>query len=203
MSMSASSRKCFLPFLRRLGFIGISTLLSLPCLGQSAWDSTRVTGNFSTFHCRKIDLDGISVENIKNEDPRETRRHYDISSLGFAFVSILSHDAFLDAFKSAFSKERVARLSEMKDQIILILYVDEKGEILRIVFLLENNTTITPMEIEVLEQELLSRVKFTPVGKKVDDRIFHAPAFTIWFSEIANGEIRSVRGSEKLKEEVW
>jgi len=77
---------------------------------------------------------------------------------------MISHDPFLEAFKQSFTAGRLKQLATLKDNVTVIFDVDEKGQILGVHFLLLKETTILPEELEMLEREMLSRVKFVVIG---------------------------------------
>jgi hypothetical protein len=141
----------------------------------------------------------LHITNSNYIDPRKTRIQYDINKLDFSYVSLVSHDPFLEAFKEAFTASRITQLAAVNDFVSMIIHVDEKGQILGIYFILDKGTTILPEELEVLERELLSRVEFVVIGKKVEDFIFYSVHFWVNFTEVQDGELRMVRGSVKLK----
>jgi len=184
--------------LNKLGLVIAISLLAQSCTGQSVWESSVVKGKTSTFNCQNLE-NKIHITNINYKDPRETRIQYDNNRLDFSYVSIISHEDFLEAFKHSFTDSRIAQLAEVNDFVSMVIHVDEKGQILGIYFTLDPSTTIIPEELELFEKEVFTRVKFEVIGKKVDDLIFHSVYFRIHFNEVQNGELRMVRGSVKLK----
>lgn len=173
-------------------------LLSLSGAAQSVWEASEVKAGESVFFIDKIGKH-LSVRNSNYIEPMNTRDQYNWDALEFSYVSMISHDSFLEAFKKSFTAGRLKQLVTIKDYVTVIFDVDEKGQILGVHFLLLKETTILPEELEMLERELLSRVKFVVIGKKLEGMIFHRVSLLVFFSEVLNGEIRSVRYSVNLK----
>lgn len=182
----------------RFTIVTAISFFSLSCTSQSVWDSSEVKGRNSVFNCKKVG-ERLHITNSKYIDPRKTRIQYDINKLDFSYVSLVSHDPFLEAFKEAFTESRIKQLAAVNDFVSMIIHADEKGQVLGIYFALDKETAILPEELEVLERELLSRIKFVIIGKKVEDLIFHSVFFRVNFTEVQDGELRMVRGSVKLK----
>ena len=129
----------------------------------------------------------------------KTRTEYNWDGLDYSYVSMISQDPFLEAFKESFTDSRLTQLAKTNDYILIIFNVDEKGQILGVHYGLPEGTSILLEEMEILERELLSRVEFVVIGKKVEDLIFYRALLKVDFSEIQDGEIRSVRNSVNLK----
>lgn len=184
--------------LARLTLVTAISLFALSCTAQSVWEASEVKGKTSVFKCFKVN-DKLQITNSNYIDPRKSRSEYDINRLDFSYVSLISHDPFLEAFKESFTASRITQLATVNDFVYMIINVDEKGQILGIYFILDKGTTILPEELEILERELLSKVKFEVIGKKVEDLIFHRVPFLILFTEVQDGEIRSVRNLVNLK----
>ncbi|MGM0667636.1 MAG: hypothetical protein ACQETA_09970 [Bacteroidota bacterium] len=182
----------------RFTIVTAISFFSLSCTGQSEWDSSEVKGRTSVFKCKKVG-ERLHITNSNYVDPMKTRTEYNRDKLDFSYISLVSHDPFLEAFKEAFTESRIKQLAAVNDFVSMIIGVDEKGQILGIYFSLDKGTTILPEELEVLERELLSRVKFVIIGKKVEDLIFHRVYLRVYFSEVQDGEIRMVRHSVNLK----
>ena len=184
--------------LARLSLVAAISLFSLSCTAQSVWEASEVKARESVFSSEKHDK-YFSIRNSNYIDPMKTRKQYDINRFDFSYVSLVSHDSFLEAFKKSFTNKKLTKLSETGENVDIVFNADERGQILGIRFRLLEGTTILPEELEKLEQELLSRVKFIVIGEKVEDLIFHRVHFRVNFSEVQDGEIRSVRNSENLK----
>lgn len=184
--------------LAKLNLVAVICLFALSCAAQSVWEASEVKAGKTVFMCAKHG-ERYSIKNSNYVDPRETRSQYDINRLDFSYVSLISHDPFLEAFKEAFTASRITQLAQSNDVVDIFFNVDEKGQILGVSFSLHEETTILPEELAILEQELLSRVQFVVIGKKVEDLIFHSAPFRVYFSEVQNGEIRQVRNSVNLK----
>lgn len=181
-----------------LTLVSAISLFSLSCTAQSIWETSEVKGRTSVFISEKDGKD-IRVRNRNYVDPRETRSQYDINRLDFSYVSLISYDPFLESFKKSFTPNRITQLATTNDCIYIVFNIDEKGQILGIYFILDKGTTILPEELEILERELLSKVKFVVIGKKVEDLIFYRVPFWTRFTDVQNGEIRDVRNSVNLK----
>jgi len=184
--------------LARLTLITAISLLALSCKAQNVWEASEVKAEESVFICEKHD-GYIFIQNSNYVDPMKTRIQYNWDDLDFSYVSLSSHDPFLEAFKESFTVSRLTQLATTNDNILIIFDVDEKGQILGMHFSLQEGTTILPEELEILEQELLSRVRFIVIGKQIEDLIFHRVHLIVYFSEVQNGEIRMVRNSVNLK----
>jgi hypothetical protein len=184
--------------LTRLTLFTFVSLFVLSCTAQSVWEASEVKGKTSVFKCFTVD-DKLQITNKNYIDPKQHRSEYDINRLDFSYVSMVSYNAFIDAFKASFTASRITQLAKVNDFVSLIINVDEQGQILGIYFSLDKGTTILPEELEILEQKLLSKVKFVVIGKKVEELVFYRVPFSILFTEVQNGEIRSVRNSVNLK----
>ena len=182
----------------RLTLLTTVSLFVLSCTAQSVWEASEVKGKVSVFKCFTVG-DKFQITNSNYIDPKKYRSEYDINRLDFSYVSLASYDPFLDAFKESFSTSRITQLARVNDFVSLIINVDEQGQILGIYFSLDKRTTILPEELEILERELFSKVKFIVIGKKVEDLIFYRVPLSIFFTEVQSGEIRSVRNSVNLK----
>lgn len=184
--------------LARLTLVTAISLLSLSCKAQNVWEASEVKTEKTVFICEDYGS-RIFIRNSNYVDPMKNRIEYNSDALGFSYVSIVSHDSFLEAFKESFTHSRLTLLAKTNDYILIIFNVDEKGQMLGVRFGLGKGTTILPEELEILEQELLSRAKFVVVGKKVDDLVFHRVHLRVYFTEVQDGEIRMVRNSVNLK----
>ncbi|MFO7755838.1 MAG: hypothetical protein R6U04_02905 [Bacteroidales bacterium] len=182
----------------RLTFVTAISFISISCTSQTVWEASEVKAGESIFICEKYG-NRIFIQNSNYVDPMKTRTEYNWDWLEYSYVSMISHDLFLEAFKESFTDSRLTQLAKTNDYILIIFNVDEKGQILGVYFGLREETTILPEEMEILEQELLSSVEFVVIGKKVEDLIFHRVLLKVYFSEIQDGEIRSVRYSVNLK----
>lgn len=186
--------------LTRLSLVTAISLFALSCTGQSAWDTSEVKGRTTAFKCIQVD-DKLNITSNNYGEPRNTRIQYDINKLDFSYVSLISHDPFLEACKESFTASRLTQLAAVNDFVSMIIHVDGKGQALSLSFMLNERTTILPEELEILERELLTRVRFVVIGKEVEDLIFHRVHLRVYFSEVQDGEIRSVRHSVNLKNE--
>jgi hypothetical protein len=182
----------------RLSLFSAICLLALSCAAQSVWEASEVKAGESFFFIDRIG-DHFSVRNSNYIEPMNTRVQYNWDALEFSYVSMISHDPFLEAFKASFTAGRLNQLATLKDNVTIIFDVDENGQILGVHFLIPKETTILPEELEMLERELLSRVKFVVIGKKLEGMFFHRVSLLVFFSEVLNGEIRTVRYSVNLK----
>ncbi|HDP37148.1 MAG TPA: hypothetical protein ENN27_04755 [Candidatus Atribacteria bacterium] len=182
----------------RFIFVTAISFFSISCTSQSEWDSSEVKGRTSVFKCNKVG-ENLHITNSNYVDPMKTRTEYNWDELDFSYISLSSHDSFLEAFKEAFTESRIKKLAAVNDFVSMIIGADEKGQILGIYFILDKGTTILPEELEVLERELLSRIKFVVIGKKVEDLFFYRVHLRVYFSEVQDGEIRMVRHSVNLK----
>ena len=185
-------------FLARLTLVTAISLLALSGKAQNVWEASEVKADKTVFICEDHDS-RIFIRNSNYVDPMKTRIEYNSDAFGFSYVSTVSHDSFLKAFKESFTPSRLKQLAKMNDYILIIFNVDEKGQILGVRFGLSKGTTILPEELEILERELLTKISFVVVGKKVDDLIFHRVHLRVYFSEVQDGEIRMVRNSVNLK----
>lgn len=165
---------------------------------QSVWDSSEVKGRTSVFKCKKVGKN-LHITNSNYVDPMKTRTEYNWDELDFSGISLSSHDSFLEAFKEAFTASKIKQLAAVNDFVYMIICTDEKGQVLGIYFMLDKETTILPEELEVLERELLSSIKFEVIGKQVEDLFFYRVSWWVFFSEVQEGEIRMVRHSVNLK----
>lgn len=182
----------------RLSLFSAICLLVLSCAAQNVWETSEVKAGASVFFVEKSGKH-FSVRNSNYIDPMKTRIEYNWDALEYSYVSMISHDPFLEAFKQSFTAGRLKQLATLKDYVTIRLSVDEKGQILGVRFGLFEGTTIQPEELEMLERELLSRVKFVVIGKKLEGMIFYYVSLRVYFSEVLNGEIRPVRYSVNLK----
>lgn len=179
-------------------FLTAISFFSISCASQCEWDSSEVKGRTSVFKCNKVG-DNLHITNSNYVDPMKTRTEYNWDELDFSYISLSSHDSFLEAFKEAFTKSRIKQLAAENDFVSMIIGADVKGQVLGIYFILDKETTILPEELESLERELLSRVKFVVIGKKIEDTFFYRVHLRVYFSEVQDGEIRMVRHSVNLK----
>ena len=182
----------------KLSLFAAICLFALSGAAQSVWEESEVKAGESVFFTNKIGKH-LSVRNSNYSEPMNTRDQYNWDALEFSYVSMISHDPFLEAFKESFAAGRIKQLATLKDYVTVIFDVDEKGQILGVHFLLLKETTILPEELEMLERELLSRVRFVVIGKKLEGMFFHRVSLWVFFSEVLNGEIRPVRYSVNLK----
>ncbi len=173
-------------------------LCALSCPAQSLWEASEVKAEKLVFYVDKVGSH-FFIRNSNYIDPTKTRMQYNYTWFEFSYVSLISHDAFLEVFKESFTAGRLTQLATTSDPISITINVDEKGQIFGVNFLLHEETTIMPEELEKLEQELLSRARFVVIGKKLEDHIFHRVTLRIFFSEVLDGEIRDVRYSVNLK----
>ena len=153
--------------LTRLSLVTAISLFSLSCTAQSVWEAPEVKTEKTVFICEDYDSH-VFIRNSNYIDPMKTRIQYNWDALDFSYVSLISHDPFLEAFKEAFTANRLTQLAAANDLIYITFNVDEKGQILGMRFRLREGTTILPEELERLERELLSRVRFVVIGKKID-----------------------------------
>lgn len=195
---TTSLKQKSLVLLTRLSFVTAISLFSLACTAQSAWEASETKGESTIFKCEKA-MGSLFISNSTSIDPRKSRKEYNHEVLEYSFVRLVSHDAILNAFKRAFTKEEIRVLSELKEGITIFVLVGEKGQNLNISFALNENTTILPANIEVLEKELLNNMQFEIIGKRIDYPTFYSSPFRVKFSEVENGEIRMVRNSVNLK----
>lgn len=173
-------------------------LLSLTCVGQSVWKDTEAKGENTIFKS-EVKMGSIYIQNSKTTDSYQGREEYNPEKSDFSYVRITSHDVVLNAFRKAFSLEEITTLSEGKERVSIFLDVDERGQILSISFSIKEATRIRPVNIEILENELLNNMHFEVIGKMIDQPIFYRPSFRVYFSEVEAGEIRMVRNSVNLK----
>lgn len=182
-----------LGLLGKLALIPAMILLSLPSFGQGAWDSTFVAGKFVEFDCTlRTSTNRLYITNTTRADPSVARIWYDNATSRYSFVCPTSHDDFLDAFRNAFSEEKIAQLAERHEFVRMNMFVDGRGKIIFISFSLEAGTIILPEELELLEMEFLRRVKFKIVGVKVNAPICHYVDFDIPFEEVVQGKLGNV-----------
>lgn len=170
----------------------------LSCTAQIPWEASEVKVGESVFICEKQGKH-IFIQNSNYVDPMKTRTEYNWDGLEYSYVSMISHEPFLEAFKESFTDNRLTQLAKKNDYILIIFNVDEKGQILGVRFGLSEETSILPEEMKILERELLSKVEFIVIGKEIEDLIFYRVLLEVDFSEIQDGEIRSVRNSVNLK----
>lgn len=182
----------------RLIIISLISFFILSCTAQIPWEASEIKAGGSVFICEKQG-NHFFVRNSNYVDPMKTRTEYNWDGLDYSYVSMISQEPFLEAFKESFRDSRLIQLAKTNDYILIIFNVDEKGQILGVRFGLPEGTSILPEEIEILERELLSRVEFEVIGKKVEDLIFYRVLLKVNFSEIQDGEIQSVRHSVNLK----
>ncbi|HNZ69781.1 MAG TPA: hypothetical protein PLC29_10300 [Prolixibacteraceae bacterium] len=182
----------------KLSLFATIFLLALSGSTQSVWEVSEVKAGETVFFVDKIGTH-LSVRNSNYIEPMNTRDQYNWDALEFSYVSMISHDPFLEAFKQSFTAGRLKQLATLKDNVTVIFDVDEKGQILGVHFLLLKETTILPEELEMLEREMLSRVKFVVIGKKLEGMFFHRVSIWVFFSEVLNVEIRPFRYSVNLK----
>jgi hypothetical protein len=182
----------------KLSLFSAIYLLALSCAAQSVWEVSEVKAGESVFFVYKNGKH-LSVWDSNYIDPMGTRIEYNWDALEYSYVSMISHDPFLEAFKESFTAGRLKQLATLKDYVTITFDVDEKGQILGVRFGLYEGTTIQPEELEMLERELLSRVKFVVIGKKLEGMFFYRVSLRVFFSEVLNGEIRHVRTSVNLK----
>lgn len=182
----------------KLSLVAVMSLFALSATAQRAWEASEVKGRTSVFICETRG-NYLLITNSNYIDPRKTRIEYNFDVLGYSYVRIISHDPFLEAFKESFRADRITQLATVNDFVSLIFEVDEKGQVLGISFSLDKGSAILPEELEMLEQELLSRVKFGVIGKKVEGMFFHSLHLRVYFTEVQDGELRMVRTSVNLK----
>ncbi len=169
--------------LTRFTLVIAMSFFTLFCTAQNVWEAPEVRAEKTVFICDNLGS-RICIENSNFIDPSKTKIEYNWDDWDYAFVELCSQDTLREAFKESFTGSRLKQLAEKNDYVIMIFHVDGKGQILGITFLLNKWTSITPEEMETLEQELLSRVRFVPVGKKIDDTFFHRITFIMFFAKI-------------------
>jgi hypothetical protein len=182
----------------KLSLFAAIYLLALSCAAQSVWEASEVKSGKSVYFVDKIGKH-FFIRNSNYIDPMKTRIEYNWDALDYSYVSIISQDPIIEGFKESFTARRLKQLSTLKDYVSITFNVDEKGQTLGVHFLLPVETTILPEELALLEQKLLSRIKFVVIGKKLEGLFFHRVSLRVFFSEVLDGEIRDVRYSVSLK----
>jgi len=175
----------------------------LPLTGraQGAWEANEVKGKSTVYRCEKdIDIGRIYICNSKYpENIREKRVEYNPEVQEFSRVRVVSHDAVLNAFRRAFTAEEIGKLAELGEDVSLLIYIGEGGQILKLDFSIMTGTIISPASIETLENELLKGMRFEVIGKRFDYPIFYHIFLRVYFSEVEKGELRPVRAYENIK----
>lgn len=165
---------------------------------QNAWSSSQVKGAKVLFECKKSG-EAIFIKNSKYTETTKTRKEYDFDSNEYSYVRLISQRSILEVFKGAFDIKRISFLSKTNESVDISISVDEKGQLINIRFSLSIGTSITPCEIEALENLLVNRVKFDIIGKRISEPIFYGVYIRVRFSEVEKGEIRMARNLENMK----
>jgi len=176
-------------------------LLPITGRAQGAWEANEVKGKSTVYRCEKdIDIGRIYICNSKYpENIREKRVEYNPEVQEFSRVRLVSHDAVLNAFRRAFTAEEIGKLAELGEDVSLLIYIGEGGQILKLDFSIMTGTIISPASIETLENELLKGMRFEVIGKRFDYPIFYHIFLRVYFSEVEKGELHCVRAYENIK----
>lgn len=159
-----------------------------PCVAQKEWKSSCVKGKSIIYKIRK-NSGKIFIENSKNNDITKSHRQYNPDQDEFSNVRLTSQNAILRAFREVFTKVQIEQLASVNNYVNIFVDVDEKGQIIKVSFAMLNETSISPTEMESLEDILVKMMQFEVIGKKFDEHVFYPVTFRVSFAEIAKGEI--------------
>lgn len=191
--------------IRRILYIAaLLTFFSHPSIAQDAWCAVQVKGGVAqvkgvttTFNYRKdTDRKSFFISNSRFSDPLEGRKEHSSSHDEYSAVKLVSHDSVVSAIRGAFPGNRMAQLIAADEDISFSVYIDEKGDVIKLDYSLDIGTSILPTEIEVLEEKLLTALQFRIEGKKYGIPAVYSGYITIEFPEVKQGEMRAVRNLE-------
>lgn len=187
-------------FLNTLVGISIFTILisGSSCIAQSKWNSSKVKGKSIYYEIRKSN-ESIFIRNSNQKGDTFSRRSYNPDVDELSNVRMTSHNAVLESFKEVFKMDRIKQLAESNDYVTIFVDVDENGLIINIRFALVKESSISPVEIEALETNLLKKMQFEVIGKRFVEPLFYSAPIRVSFSEVESGLIRMENIRENLK----
>lgn len=119
-------------------------------------------------------------------------------------VFINSEKDFSAILKSVFDNKRIKELISSDEKLELLFALDSDGNPIQITFRLISSTAITPYELNEIDEQIKSKIKFKIKRDfpRKDDHInmfFHR----IKFDELLNGEIKSLKENEEEGKRYW
>ena len=192
--------------IRRILYIAaLAAVFSLPSTAQDAWPTgnkkgsvSLVQGNKTTFRCEvgTFTDEVFFVSNSQFANPMKGRKEHSNSYDENSVVKLISHDSVVLAFREAFPEDRLTQLIATGESISFSVYIDEKGDVIKLTYSLNIGTSILPTEIEVLEEKLLTALQFRIEGKRYDIPAVYFGHIAVEFPEVKQGEMWRVRNLE-------
>jgi hypothetical protein len=103
----------------------------------------------------------------------------------------------MNTIKSVFSQERLNTLANEKAILTIVFQITQEGFPLMVTMGIDSLSSITPFELEKLEQGMLLKLSFIPYDIRVNGNASKPEFFQINFYDIQNGTIKDLINNER------
>jgi hypothetical protein len=159
-----------------------------------------VMGNEVTFLRYKSDIVNAYIYCNTQYNLDKIRKDYpSLDPLGSDYFSVYinSHDVLMNTIKSVFSQERLNTLANEKAILTIVFQITQEGFPLMVTMGIDSLSSITPFELEKLEQGMLLKLSFIPYDIRVNGNASKPEFFQINFYDIQNGTIKDLINNER------
>lgn len=130
------------------------------CFGQNAFERGNTKGKNIIYKLKGASSNNkkaIAVSNTKNtlDEKLKNNPPTHLKNVEFSVGVNLNR-----IFISLLGKKRIEYLVETDQTMLITFFVNENGKVLELEFILPKNTTITPGELEILEERIKKEVSF-------------------------------------------
>jgi len=183
----------------------VAILISNRGLSQEwNWIESKVSGSKGGYNCSKHKTRNEAIYVNQKYNLKGILKEYpgyatvDPSFLGYKTDL---HDIFLNALKMTFDEKKIKTLAERNEQFYVGFDLNQDGNLLRLMFVLDTATIITTDELYNLEENIKNDFVFKPI-RKVSVKLSGGFGITTNFKEILTGEIPYIRKMEEQQRET-
>lgn len=129
------------------------------CLAQSSIGKGNLKGNSQIYQKKETSQSSkrIAIANAKN---KLSEKKMNIPPTSLSRIQFNSDKELSDILTSIIPKDKLKVLSSTEKSLTLIAFVDSKGKILELEFLLNKSTILTAKEIEAIENKIKTNTTF-------------------------------------------
>jgi len=171
--------------------------LSKSIIAQNIWNEGINNTKSGQFVCKAYkSTNTIFVKKTVNDERVNYKLKMEKGESVKAFIN--SEKDFSSVLKSVFDNKRIKELISSDEKFEIIFTLDSNGNPIQITFRLNSNTTLTPYELNKIDEQIKLKIKFKIKRDfpRKDDHInmfFHR----IKFEELLSGEIKSLKENEE------
>jgi hypothetical protein len=149
--------------MKRIILILVLSFVAFGCKAQTVVSQTKASGkNIVYTNSGKVEKTGrIIVSNEKNK-LQDVKPYFPPAAGDIPDISIVKLDKnkLADILLGAFSVNRLKQLENEKD-LSIFFYLSDRGDVLEVSFMADENTKITARELEYIESRIKSDIRAT------------------------------------------